>query len=254
VGFRFGTETLSFAEAEARSAEGSFPYPVPLIRALAEERGSTEPSASVLAGCLRRFALKLEVPYHIKPTAGLPALFGTAFHSLLEKHTEVGVGQGAELHLWSAVTTTKGPVILRGTLDYLHEGHVLRDYKTKKFLPQGFTPPREHKAQVNVYNWLAWRNGYQPAPKYELVYISQDWLSRFTGDTSPLELTQRWIEQRLSAWTEAKAAGELPPPVPELFQVDGKGKMLAPCAYCEVREQCLARLPKVDSPFAEDDK
>jgi hypothetical protein len=240
LGFQFGTVNLTWAEAEARSAEGSFPYPVPLIKAMAEDRGNTTPSASSIAGCLRRFALKRSVGYYVRPTGQLPSIFGTAFHTLMQQHTPPSLGTHIEQHLSYTLEVGGKAVVMRGTMDYLEEGVLVRDYKTKAFIPQGFSPPWEHRVQVDVYNWLASRNGLRPAPRWELVYVSQSWLAKFVGATLPLVEVEGWVRKRLTAWLEYDAAGILPPTLPELDMVDAKDKPVAPCAYCEVREHCLA--------------
>jgi hypothetical protein len=132
-------------------------------------------------------------------------------------------------------------VEVAGICDFLHEGVVVRDWKSKKFLPQGFEPPVGHKRQVNVYNWLAAENGYTPAPEWELVYVSQSWLSRFFGKTHPLARVGDWVRERLHEWALYESVEELVPPLAELFQVDERTKKpVAPCAYCPVRDACLA--------------
>lgn len=247
VGFQYGAQQLTFAEAEVAAEQGQFDYPVPLIRAIAEQRTLKVPSASAIAGCLRQFELKKRVDYYARPGASLPSLFGTAWHSHMERYTPTGQQKHKELALAAEFAVDGESHTLTGQLDYLHEGEVLRDWKSKAYIPQGFTPPKGHKAQVNVYNVLAAENGYTPATHWELVYVSQSWLSRFSEPMAPLDATRRWISQRLSLWARSSAGGNLPAPLPEVLAVDAKGKPLAPCGYCEVREHCLAAL-KRDTP------
>lgn len=258
VGFQHGARQLTFAEAEQLAEKQEFPYPVPLIRAIAEQREPGVPSASVLAGCLRQFELKKRHEYFARASSSLPALFGTAWHSLMERFTETGEGRHKELFLSAAFEVDGTPLSMSGQLDYLHEGSVLRDWKSKTYIAQGFTPARGHKAQVNIYNVLAQANGYKPAQRWELVYVSQSWLSTFSEPMAPLDSTRAWIEKRLTTWLRSSTGSNLPPPVPEVFQMDAKGKPLAPCGYCEVREHCLAAskaetvTPVWEVPDAED--
>lgn len=250
VGFQYGQRQLTFREAEELAAQGEFSYPVPLIRAIAEQRESDVPSASVIAGCLRQFELKKRVDYFSRPTSSLPSLFGTAWHTLMEGYTEVGNGAHKELRLSTAFEVDGKAYAFSGQLDYLKEGEVLRDWKSKAYIPQGFTPPRSHKAQVNIYNVLAEANGYKPATRWELVYVSQSWLSTFSEPMASLAATREWIQKRLSTWARTSTGDNLPPPIPEVYEVDAKTqKSVAPCSYCEVREQCLAALKSTAAPI-----
>lgn len=246
------------------SAAGQLPFPLPLLAAAEESRDDAVPTASVLAGCLRQFQLKRRVDYYESMTDLLPSIFGTAFHLLMERHTEYDQREIVDMLPGGRVEYDKGgprhrelqlqarinlglagyeDVPVGGKCDYLHEGVLVRDWKSKRYLAQGHTPSRENKAQVNVYNWLAAQNGYTPAPRWELVYVSQSWVATFAGDTEALGFTEGWIRKRLLRWAEAEARGELVAPLPQLFaDTDRYGRLPAPCGYCPVRATCLAAL------------
>lgn len=243
IGLQFGPEQLSWAQALERSELGEFPYPPPLIRAMMPTRDSQVPTASVLAGCMRRFELQRTVEYHVKPANQLAPLFGTAFHALMAQHRE-----GYPGHSELSLTASMDGHWLAGTVDFLLPGSLISDWKTKRHIPKGFSPPPEHRAQVNVYNWLAAENGYEPAREYELVYVDQGWLSRFIGPLKDLSITRDWISKRLRLWSEPVNRGELPAPLTTLFNPDPKQQ--GPCRYCEVREQCVAALKEtMPAPF-----
>jgi hypothetical protein len=265
VGLSFGARALTWPQAKQESEAGSFPFPVPLIRAMEDRRADAVPTASVLAGCLRQFQLKRRVDYYEKPADLLPSIFGTAFHEYMQLYTETDPGQQyfadgvdgpaqeyakpgprhSELALLARVDLGLPgyeAVEVRGRCDYLHEGVLVRDWKSKVYVPQAFEPPIAHTRQVNVYNWLGAESGFQPAPMWELVYVSQSWLSRFTGPTARLEKVGTWVKERLHEWALYESQGELVPPLEELFaDPDPRTKRLpAPCGYCPVRNACLA--------------
>jgi hypothetical protein len=263
IGIQYGAQRLTWQQARSESAAGTLPFPLPLLTAMEDNREDPVPTASVLAGCLRQFQLKRRVEYYEKPTGLLPSIFGTAFHSLVELYTEHDPGQQAfpddltgpaqdyvkpgprhkELLLTAKVelgVPGYEEVLVSGRCDYLHEGVLVRDWKSKVYLPQGFEPPLAHTRQVNVYNWLASENGLTPAPQYSLVYVSQTWLSHFLGRTANVNRVGEWVRERLHEWALYESQGELVPPLDELFQKDDRGKPLPPCGYCPVREACLA--------------
>jgi hypothetical protein len=262
VGIAWGARTLNWTQAKSEYEAGSLPYPTPLLRAMQDSRDDSVPTASVMASCMRQFQLKASTPYYERPSELLPSVFGTAFHALMEKYTEYDPGhehfpddihgpdipavkagpRHKELDLQARVTLTgHGVVTVKGRCDYLHEGHLVRDWKSKKFLGQNHTPPEDNIHQVNVYNWLAYENGMVPAPVYELVYVSQSWLANFKGPTDNVDEVRAWVQERLAVWAKHEALGTLVPPLPQLFQpVDPKTHRLPmPCGYCPVREACM---------------
>ena len=261
VGLAWGAQRLSWSEAKSESEAGRFPYPVPLLRAMEDQRNDEVPSASVIAGCLRQFALKRREEYYERPQDLLPSVFGTAFHLLMEKYTEHDPREVEDYVAGGMTTYTKGgprhkELFLRATvdlqlpgynavgvlgrLDYLHEGMVLRDWKSKKFLAQGFVPPPGHFTQGNIYNWLASENGLLPAPVIEIAYVSQSWVQTAREDAKPLADVHRYVRARLRVWAKAELAGRLPDPINAFYETDAKGRPAAPCAYCPVREACMA--------------
>lgn len=246
-GFQYGEQRLTFEEAERKAETAEFPYPVPLIRAMRKEREDDVPTASVLAGCLRRFELKRHQDFYVKPFTMLPSLFGTGFHGLMDENTPTGEGIHVEMKLLARMHLGLGgefeDVPVGGRVDYFKEGALVRDWKTTGYIAKDFKPYPEAKAQVNVYNWLAAQAGYEPAPDWEIVYVSRSWVSRFSDSMQPLAVTEGWIRKRLLRWASAVSQGRLPEPVPEVLDADAKtGKPVGQCGYCEVREHCLAAL------------
>lgn len=244
AGLAWGARRLSWQQAKQEYQAGSFPYPEPLLRAMADSRDDEVPSASVLSTCLRQFQLKRRHEYYEKPQDLLPAIFGTAFHLLMERYTETDPGpRHKELDLLTRVNLGLPgyeAVPVKGRCDYLHEAALVRDWKSKKFLGRDHQPTQENVRQVNIYNWLAAENGYTPAPAWELCYVSQSWVATFTDRTRKLSLVREFVVERLHEWALYEVQGELVPPLPELFQADEKGKLPFPCGYCPVREHCLA--------------
>lgn len=260
IGIRVGAKTYTWAEARYAAELGTdgFPYPPPLVAEMAQQREAGTPTASTLAGCLRRFELQKRTDYYESGHKMLPAIFGTAFHALMDGHRKANLQPGehaesrwrADIYIPTSDSTTQA-VSLSGQVDFMREGDVISDWKTKKYIPQGFTPPQEHKAQVNVYNWLAAQNGLVPAVTGELVYVSQDWASRFTFPLKDTAFTGDWIRSRLAVWAGAVARNALPPPVDAFWQQDeATGKLPAPCVYCPVLEACRAAVAAEGSlPF-----
>lgn len=251
VGIQYGEQSLAFKDAHIESRAGRLPFPEPLLAAMESSRSDDTPSASVLSGCMRQFRLKRSVPYYEKVTNNLSAIFGTAFHLLMEQHRKERLrpGEHSERKLGGVLNVDGVDVTLSGTVDFLREGELISDWKSKRFIPVGWKPPKKHKAQVNVYNWLAAQNGYGTVPHWELVYVSQTWLARFTGDMRPLADTEGWMRKQLRPWLESERTGALPPPVPELFQPSDKdGSLPEPCGFCPVREACLAELKREATP------
>lgn len=255
VGIRVGAKTYTWEEAHAAAEAGTIPYPPPLVAEMAQQRNSQMPTASTLGGCLRRFELQRTTDYYESGHKMLPAIFGTAFHALMDGHRQKVLKPGehgeSRWHAEIAIPSfeTGGPlrdnhrVTLSGQVDFLREGDIISDWKTKKYIPQGFQPTQEHKAQVNVYNWLAAQNGLTPAKTGELVYVSQDWASTFRFPLRDTAFVGDWIRTRLAVWADAVARGKLPPPVEAFWQQDETtGKMAAPCVYCPVLEACRAAL------------
>lgn len=265
IGIRIGATTYTWAEAAVAADAGEIPYPPPLIAEMAQQRDSQVPTASVLSGCLRRFELQRTTEYYEAAHKMLSPIFGTAFHALMDVRRREALQPGehaearmrADVYIPTSGTTTRA-VSLSGQVDFLREGELISDWKTKKYIPKGFQPPQEHKAQVNVYNWLAHQNGLVPATEGELVYVSQDWLERFTFPLREIGYVGKWIHDRLAAWAAPLEDGRLPEPVPQFYQQDQQtGKLEAPCVYCPVLEQCRAAyaqeqgVPFGDNPLSD---
>lgn len=259
VGIKYAGKEYKWTEARLLAEEPDFPFPPPLVEAMAEQRDDQVPSASSIIGCLRAFELKRTIDYYEEANSMLPALFGTAFHSFMDAQRQKHAKPSdlIERRLGALVTLEHEvdgsyQVYFSGKPDFLAPGRLVSDWKSKVYIPQGFVPPVGHVRQVNIYNWLAAENGYQPAPTWELTYVSQTWALRFTGTTATAGVVGNYLRKRLNHWADAHARRVLPPPVPQLFLTDAKGQLAAPCRYCPVREACLAALKEAETekPFS----
>lgn len=253
VGIRYGGINYTWDEARAASEDPSFPFPLPLVEAMAEQRGDVQPSASSIVGCLRRFELQRKLDYFGDATGQLAPLFGTAWHSLMEMYTE-RIRRDTDLvekRLGVRVETPVGAIDFDGKLDFFRPGQFILDWKSKRHIPQNFKPTRENTRQANIYNWLAAENGYDAATSVELVYVTQGWVQREVFPATDVALVGDFVTRRLTRWAQHARDGSLPPPVPELFgEPDRYGKLPAPCGYCPVREQCLAAIKSEEArPF-----
>lgn len=252
IGIRFSGQELTWDEARERAHDPSFPYPPPLIEAMAAQRDDQWPSASVVVNCLRRFEIQRKLNYFGEATGELPPIMGTAFHDYMDRFREkiIKPGQMTETRLSTLVDTGYGKIDFSGKFDFFEPGVLISDWKKKSYIPQGFEPPKEHVGQVNIYNWLAKMNGLEPAPTWELAYVSERWAARFQRPTADVDEIGLFVTKRLRRWHRHAAEGSLPPPVSQLFQPDAKGNLPAPCSYCQVREVCLAKLREdTDAPF-----
>lgn len=238
LGFIINNVRVPIDDALAMASRGDIPYPPALLAALCNSRDSRAPTASVLTGCLRQFELKRNFGYYATPENGLAALFGTAVHKVLEH----SAGDGQQERLLTA--TLEFPefdephnrVTLLGTADHIDESAgIVRDWKTKKYLPVKFEPPFAHAMQVNIYHWLhCQQDGAKPLQRYELVYLDQSRTATYSGELRPLADVEHWIRARLYSWLSAVSAGELPDPVPQFYNE----KPQPPCSWCEVRYLC----------------
>ena len=256
VGIAWGARRLSWQQAKSESEAGTLPFPVPLLSAMQDTRNDETPSASVIAGCLRQFELKKRTEYYERPQDLLAPLFGTAFHSHMQLYTDADPDKGQYTELLLSATLDLGvpgyeATKVMGRCDYLHEGHLIRDWKTKRYIAQGHVAPPEARVQVNIYNWLASESGYKPATHGELAYVSNAWSQPERFELRPVAITRKYVLGRLKHWASYVKEGQLPPPHPAFFMAaDAKGRMPAPCGFCPVREACLeAYRQEEEAPF-----
>jgi hypothetical protein len=105
--------------------------------------------------CLRCEVLKKYEPYTLDIDSAYPALRGTAFHGVLEKHSRPGAI--VEVRFWSRLP---GGGEVHGQPDTLHmlnkQGTewVLKDWKTTREVPRWDKPWGHHVEQVQTYRWL----------------------------------------------------------------------------------------------------
>lgn len=216
-------------------------YPAQLLRTLFNKRNDQTPSASTLSGCMRRFELKRTTDYFVAPEASLPATFGTALHALLATTVH---DDGVLLeHSMSRPITLDLPapfdaVTVSGTADYIdQERRLIRDWKTKRYLPTGFIPPVAHLSQVAVYAWL-WAQEHPEVPlrEYEIVYLDQGSVFVTRGKLFDLHATEQYLRAALMRWAGPVSRGALPTPIDDFYRSDDLPR--GECAYCEVRAQC----------------
>lgn len=251
IGIRYGSRYLSWESAREESEAGLLPYPVPLIRAMEDNRTLVAPTASSLAGCLRQFELKRTVDYYASPSSSLPAIFGTAFHALMEEME--GDGGYTEHQMSTAVVLPLPPpyniVRFSGKVDRLVPGQYILDYKTKVHISKGFETPQAHIQQINIYNWLAYANGYTPAKEWRILYTSQTWTELRHGPTADVRGVEAWVTERLLSWAVPRSRDELPDSLPERDNPNPQAQ--GPCRYCPVRDECeLFDKPGYDDPIA----
>src|SRR4051794_27735752 len=93
VGFTIGNDNIPFMEALELARKGQLPYPPAFLRAIFSDRVDHAPSASSLAGCLRRFELKRQTDYYSTPESLIPLTNGNGWHKLLEEAGQHESGQ-----------------------------------------------------------------------------------------------------------------------------------------------------------------
>lgn len=218
--------------------------PHDLALALVEERAPRAvPSASVLTGCVRRFELERQVDYAVDPRKRLAAAVGTATHAWLAENpyrphrVRCEVSASAKVKLGDDLPDDYKEVTVTGTTDYYDEdAGILRDWKTKAYLPAGFTPTPAHILQINVYHWLlVLGTDATPVRRLELVYLDQRSVSAFALEPWPLDVVEDRIRAVLRGWALARAAGRLPDVVEGFTQ---QGRPSAPCSYCDLLAHC----------------
>jgi hypothetical protein len=115
-------------------------------------------------------------------------LLGSAVHHILEQaHEEEGVV--LEQRDFSVINVTwVGPArdyVLSGAVD-LRDGRKVTDYKvtaTYTYIRAEFD---EWTAQLNMYDWLLWKNGHEGIEELEVVVILRDWMkSKRKGKNYP---------------------------------------------------------------------
>jgi hypothetical protein len=149
-----------------------FQYPQAVVQAVIS--GLHQPEAgkfgvTSLLGPPAIRGLRLEKWNHLSIDVDdqLPALFGQAWHKLLEEN--VGPKVIAELEL----SLKYEDVLIRGRLDELSNDGVLADHKTCSAIAMMYDKT-EWVEQLNVYGYMAEKNGY-PVSKLRIHAFLKDW-------------------------------------------------------------------------------
>lgn len=245
LGFRLGTDNIDYEDALALARTGAIPYPPAFLRAIFSGRHDSVPTASALAGCMRRFELKRTTPYYVKPEDMIALTGGNGWHHLLE---QAGKDEGGDQELrLKGVLHFDLPapfdrIEITGTSDNIRPPEIM-DWKTTGYIPKNFTGRVSHFAQANVYNWLYAQTFPDAAPleRFRIFYIGNNKeTANIVGDLKPLAHTEDWIRRRIGAWSEPVSRGALPDPVATLWETDPKKR--GECLWCECRSACEAAL------------
>lgn len=175
--------------------------PDPIINAIKKhEHTGGFISASQFNSSVRQFWLKKRHEDEIVKDASdmIWALFGTAFHKVLEDGVDGGVDGGlGEKSLHAVVEMAD----VTGTCDYYHGG-IVTDYKTISAWSIVYDSHREDwEKQLNVYAWLYKKNGYE-VKKLQVVGFLRDWSKGKANDPSYPQ--QQVVVIPVELWTEKK--------------------------------------------------
>ncbi|HEY7060771.1 MAG TPA: PD-(D/E)XK nuclease family protein [Chloroflexota bacterium] len=198
----------------------------------------TRISATRLANCPRKIALKRRVNYTVDPDSSWKMLRGSIFHKGLEYLEDSEAVREIELERLfffrpDANGVAKEVVTIYGRLDLAYPDRgVIVDWKSTERRPR--SPKDSHIAQLSIYAWLARSRDWE-FTKGEIVYFTMGAVRRFTVDLWSEADTELYIRDRL----------------PDLLQAYDDAAPLAPvmgsnhpdyfmCARCEVRRECVA--------------
>lgn len=213
-------ENISFERV--RAGEGSFPWPLPLTRAIAagfradDHYGEENVlSATTLIGPPQIRQLTKRHELYVQPLDSLWATYGTLMHSILEDHGLDPTAGGS--HYVDGVEMPGPPpgwpvpkreilvehrIIhdfegqkIAGTIDRYIPGtgegqdwKVTSAYGVKQMLNDGVKKAKpEYWLQANIYQWLLAQQGYE-THSWNLVLISRDYNARQHSNFRPVEV------------------------------------------------------------------
>ena len=228
-------------EALAHSRTPDCNYNYPLLKAMVQQE-DTRISATRLANCPRKMALKRRVNYTVDPESAWKMLRGSIFHKGLEYLEDSDAVREVELerslvgtlgYWWTGIPFI-GPVTINGRLDlaYPDQG-VIVDWKSTDRRPS--RPKDQHIAQLSIYTWLARSRGWE-FHTGEIVYFTMKYVRRFTAELWSEADTESYIRERLPALLAAYDDGAplapaMGPNHPDFFM----------CSNCEVARECALR-------------
>lgn len=228
-------------------------YHLPLLYDLAENRTLEDNVRSVteILGPQQPSRLKRTKAYFYRPETRIWAVFGSGYHSVLEKNIyKCPDGHCAEMRFDVKI----GGVILRGTYDY-YNGETLVDWKTMKVysvkkLKCGDWGSTTYGQQINIYRHY----GCPEAKNMEISAAVKDWSRAVQAKEGirPVEkipvpmMTGKEIEDLVAARLAIHTSPvDIPCTQEELWIVQNPrsidfGKPLRCLEYCEVSTVCPA--------------
>jgi len=180
--------------------------PRPLLYAHADTRPVRDRwySATQLLNSPKQVHLEREHNYAVSPIKGIPSLFGTAFHLLMEKYSRDIPYTDAEMYFVATVQTKYGDANFSGICDYVDYAEALStDWKvTSKF---GFE--KLQKGDFSEKNYVEQQSLYKPflfpnIPTNMVSVVYREWGARMASELDMLESYELPIiqEDEILAW------------------------------------------------------
>lgn len=129
-----------------------FPSPFLYAIILSIKKGQTDANyyraSNIASPCAYKCWLQYNKDYYTYPARFVYAIWGTAFHRIMEDWPKGIKEMGYSKKIEVDGKTYK----ITATIDY-EDKNIIADYKTSKSLA-GSLPKGEHKTQINVYKWI----------------------------------------------------------------------------------------------------
>lgn len=230
-------EALSLAEADGEW-EG-FPYEVLLgMRNQSTAERPDAISVTQTLSCPRKIFLQGEEDYYVSPIDNFAMFRGTIVHTMLEDN-KTDDGQTEE-----RFERDHRGIIISGSPDSVRiinrgrrgDRHLIRDWKSAKFLPKYDNAYTNHQQQVNLYRWLLHLDPL--TTDLEVVYVSMEGVRIIRLKPSQVwsdEEVESFLDRRLMPLQAQREAGR---PV-KYYSVEEED--LWQCEYCPVRQICYRK-------------
>ena len=173
----------------------------------------TEIGVSQIGGCRRQVWLQLQDTPKENETLKLPALMGTAIHTMIEEALTQNMEEDWGVEYWlEKEVEFEG---IKGHIDlYIPSVGAVVDWKTTKLKNLDYFPSTQQRWQVQLYAWLIDKTGLGTPQTVTLVGIPRDGDERnikmHTEEYNP-EIAEQAIE-----WLKEVKTMELPP-APERY-------------------------------------